>query len=244
MSVPPATTRAEYLGGVFERLRVIVVAGVGLGVLVGGIGGRLAMLLLRVTSDDSVRGVLSDDGFVIGRVTLGGTYALLALGAAVGIIGAAVVGVVEPFLLGPRWFHAVTCALGAGAVVGAMLVHTDGVDFTLLQPTWLAVGLFIAIPALFGGLIGPLRRAVARPGSWTARGKRRWLLPLLATVCFPVTLFVLALVTPLVALAVAARPAGEATAMNARVRVALRAGWLGVATLGLLALVSDVRGLA
>ena len=71
-------------------LRVIIVAGIPVGVLVAGFGSRLVMLVLRVTSPDGVRGVTSDDGFTIGDVTLTGTYNLLLLGATVGIIGAAV----------------------------------------------------------------------------------------------------------------------------------------------------------
>src|ERR1044071_7492543 len=39
------------------------------GALVGGIGGRLAMLLLRLTSPDAVTGMISDDGFEIGVVS-------------------------------------------------------------------------------------------------------------------------------------------------------------------------------
>ncbi|HEY7626101.1 MAG TPA: hypothetical protein VH761_03495, partial [Ilumatobacteraceae bacterium] len=69
-------------------MRVIVVGGVATGAVVVGLGSRLAMLILRLTSPHRVRGVTSDDGFVIGRVTLGGTYNLMQLGAAVGVIGA------------------------------------------------------------------------------------------------------------------------------------------------------------
>jgi hypothetical protein len=67
---------------------VVVMAGIPTGVVVAGVGSRLAMLLLRLTSSSSVGGVSSDDGFEIGRFTLGGTYNLLLLGAAVGVIGA------------------------------------------------------------------------------------------------------------------------------------------------------------
>ena len=70
----------------FEELRVLVVAGVPVGVLVIGVGSRLAMFLLRLTSPDRVNGIRSDDDFLIGRFTLGGTYNLLMLGAAVGIV--------------------------------------------------------------------------------------------------------------------------------------------------------------
>ena len=78
------------------ELRVIIVAGITVGVLVAGFGSRLAMLVLRLTSSRFVRGAVSDDGFVIGRVTLGGTYNLLVLGAVVGVIGAGVYRLVGP----------------------------------------------------------------------------------------------------------------------------------------------------
>ena len=66
--VPPGSAPALAIPWeVAERLRVLAVAGIPLGVLVGGIVGRVAMLVLRLTSPDSVRGVESDDGFTIGR---------------------------------------------------------------------------------------------------------------------------------------------------------------------------------
>ena len=93
-----------------------------------------------------MRGVKSDDGFVIGQVTLAGTYNLLLLGAIVGIIGAAAYLMVAPWLIGPNWFRRLTTGLAAAAVVGSMLVHADGIDFTVLKPTWLAIGVFVALP--------------------------------------------------------------------------------------------------
>jgi hypothetical protein len=40
----------------------------------------------------------------------------------------------------------------AGVGVGALLVHRDGVDFTVLDAP-LAIALFVALPALYGGLL-------------------------------------------------------------------------------------------
>lgn len=176
---------------VTERIRVLIVAGIPTGALIAGAGSRLAMLLLRLTSPDQVNGITSDDGFTIGQVTIGGTYNLLLLGAVVGIIGAGVYRLVAPWLIGPLWLRRVTTGLTAGAIVGSMLIHADGVDFTALKPTWLAIGLFVALPALFGLAIGAAVDAVSRPTSWTARGHRRWLLPAIAVGCFPPTLIVL-----------------------------------------------------
>src|SRR5262245_1896434 len=54
--------------------------------LIGGVGGRLAMLLLRLTSPVAFRGVSTDDGFTIGRVSAE-TLFLLGVTAALGIAG-------------------------------------------------------------------------------------------------------------------------------------------------------------
>jgi hypothetical protein len=74
----------------------IALAGIPIGVLVGGLGSRLAMLLLRATSPSTVIGMTSDDGFEIGRFTFAGTYNLFNLGAVVGVIAAATYLAVRP----------------------------------------------------------------------------------------------------------------------------------------------------
>jgi hypothetical protein len=155
----------ELLARFIEGMRLLIVAGIPAGAILIGVGSRLAMLLLRVTSPKRVHGVLSDDGFTIGQVTLGGTYKLLQLGAAVGIIGAAAYRLVAPRLIGPMWFRRLTTGLASAAVVGSMLIHADGIDFTLLKPTWLAIGLFVALPGLFGTLVGRPTPSTARPSA-------------------------------------------------------------------------------
>ncbi len=126
--------------GVVDELLLLVLAGIPTGALVAGLGSRLAMLILRLTSHPRVNGIQSDDDFTIGRFTLGGTYNLMVIGAAAGIIGAAAYQWVRPWLIGPRWFRYLTVGLASGAVVGSMLVHADGIDFRALTPTWLAIG--------------------------------------------------------------------------------------------------------
>ena len=228
---------------VVERLRVLVVAGIPVGVVVVGIGSRLAMLLLRVTSPEQVRGVESDDGFTIGQITLAGTYNLLMLGAAVGIIGAAAYRTVAPWLIGRTWFRRVTTAAASGAVVGSMLIHADGVDFTVLKPTWLAIGLFIALPAAFGALIGPAVDSVSAPASSTVRGRRRWALPILLVACFPPTLMLLPFAAAMLVASMALRRAFPRV-VPASVRFAMQAIWLSIALVGLVALVGDIQAIA
>ena len=203
------------------------------------------MMLLRLTSPDAVRGVQSDDDFTIGRFTLAGTYNLLVLGAVVGIIGVAAYQWVRPWLLGPWWFRRLTIGLGSAAVVGSLLVHADGIDFTVLEPTWLAIGLFIALPGLFGLTIGPVVDRVERPGSWTARGWKRWAIPIALVALFPPTLIILVVATTVFAVWLLIREFDpvEWLGATAGYSLAARALWLLVATFGLVALVNDVTAI-
>lgn len=225
-----------------QRMWVVVMAGIPTGVMVAGLGSRLAMLILRLTSPASVRGVTSDDGFEIGRVTLGGTYNLLMLGAAVGVIGAVAYCAVRPWLLGPRWFRRVTVASASGAVVGSLLIHEDGIDFHVLEPLWLAIGLFVALPAMFGASIAVAVDRVAamqEPVGW-----RSWVPPLVFVVLFP-------LVLPVVAVAAVVTAAGgllyrgvdRVGVVPRSATIVVRSVWLVIAVLGVVALAADIRAL-
>lgn len=120
------------------------------GLIVGGIGGRLAMLLLRLTSSDIVIGLTSDDGFVMGVVSTKTLNLLLlttALGAANGALYAALRVTIPTRLRLPLWV-----AL-AGTAGGANFVHADGVDFTLVSPALLGIALFVLLPAAAAALV-------------------------------------------------------------------------------------------
>ncbi|MEQ1874424.1 MAG: hypothetical protein ABL953_11905 [Ilumatobacteraceae bacterium] len=227
-------------------MRVLIVAGVTTGVLVAGIVNRLAMLLLRVTSPERVNGLQSDDDFTIGEFTLAGTYNLMVLGAVVGLIGFAVYRLVRPWLIGPHWFRRLTIGVAAGVVGGSMLVHADGIDFTVLKPKWLAIGLFVALPALFAVTMGAMVDSVERPDSWTARGHWRWLLPVVVLAIVPFTIVFLAFA--LVPIGIWAL--GGQADLPAEIRKVrwlpnvVRAAWLSIALLGLAALINDVNALS
>jgi hypothetical protein len=239
------TTARDRRRFILEKMRVLIVGGIPAGVVIVGMGSRVAMFILRITSPSSVRGVESDDGFTIGSVTLGGTYNLLHLGAVVGLIGACAYVLVAPWLIGPVWFRRFTTGVASAVVAGSMLVHADGIDFNLLKPKWLAIGLFVALPGLFGALIGASVDRVARPNSWTTRGPRRWLIPLLAVVFFPGTAFVLPFALAVVTFWSFARDV-QAVQRVRNIRAysfAVRGLWLFIAVLGLLALINDIDAL-
>jgi hypothetical protein len=136
------------------------------GALVGGVGGRLAMLLLRLTSPDSVIGLESDDGFEIGVFT-SSTLNLLAatavMGGIVGVLYAALRTAIPTRLRLPLWVVFWTL-LG-----GAAVVHDDGVDFTVLEPTVLAIALFVALPAIAAATVVLLVERWAGTEPWADR---------------------------------------------------------------------------
>lgn len=234
---PPASIRHE----VAQRVWVVLVAGIPTGVVVAGVGSRVAMLILRLTSPESVLGTTSDDGFEIGRVTFGGTYNLLMMGAAVGVIGAVAYRAVAPWLLGPTWLRRLTVGAASGAVIGSIVIHADGRDFRVLTPLWLAVGLFVALPAVFGVAISMAvdRMVIAGPPT----GSRRWVVPALLVVAFPLVALVVVVATIVVVLGVVLRRVGRRREVPLVTGVVVRGAWLAAAVVGVAALVDDVRAL-
>ncbi len=228
-----------------ELLRITVVAGVSVGILVIGPGSRLAMFVLRHTSPDYVVGMTSDDGFRIGQVTLSGTYQLLALGAVVGVIGALAYVAVAPWLIGPGWFRRLTVGVTAGALVGAMVIVPGGIDFTFLEPTWLAVAFFVGLPVVSGIVLTLAVDLVAAPESWTARGRTAWLLPVILLVLVPPAALALAPVFLVVAGLLPLRRSFLEPLLGARVgRLAVRGAFLVIPVLSFIALGQDLAELA
>ena len=123
------------------------------GLLVGGVGGRVAMFVLRLTSSGALHGVETDDGAIIGEISFA-TIFLLLVASAVGVLGGVLYVVIRDWL--PRRGRAAVAA-GFGAIVGgAELLKPAGLDFTALAPLWLAVALFVAIPAGYGAVTSVL----------------------------------------------------------------------------------------
>ncbi len=140
---------------VLRRLGIGVLAGAISGFVVGGIGGRLFMFVLaELNPEDS--GVRTDDDVPIGQFTLDGTLNLLVITTVIGVIGGLVFLALRGLRFGPPWFRVLSMPIGATLVVGSMLVHSDGVDFTLLQPVELGVAMTLAVPFLYTLLVAAL----------------------------------------------------------------------------------------
>ncbi len=146
MSVEATTWKQDLAAGA-KRLSAAVGAGFLTGAAIGGVGGRLAMFVLRITSDPGLHGLKTDDDFTIG-IFSAATLFLVFVTAAAGTVGGLVYLAVRAWFPGrarPWIFGALT-----GLVGGALVIRPGGIDFTLLEPLGLAVAMFIALPAAYG----------------------------------------------------------------------------------------------
>jgi hypothetical protein len=171
VSIETAALRSDLTAAV-RPVAATAVAGSLTGAVIGGIGGRLAMFVLRLTSDPALRGLNTDDDFTIGTFS-GATLFLVIFTTVLGIIGGLAYLVVRGWLpqRGRPWlFGALT-----GIVGGATVLRPGGIDFTLLEPLGLAVAMFIALPAAYGVAVSVLAErflardsAFARSRAWIA----------------------------------------------------------------------------
>ncbi|HEX4904841.1 MAG TPA: hypothetical protein VFU93_05290 [Acidimicrobiales bacterium] len=168
---------------------VRVVAGacaVGLvvGGVIAGVGGRLAMRLLAVTSDDRLRGRVTDDDEVVGEITAGGTIGFIIFMALSGAALALFYVVLRRWLPAQARWRALAFAGLFWAVQGQDIFESDGFDFRELSPRWLAVLLFTAIMIAVGWLtVLGVDDALAR---WPLPSPRSWasVLPLVPMILF------------------------------------------------------------
>ena len=142
---------------------LVLGAGAVAGAVIGGVGGRLAMLILRRESPLAV-GLTSDAGFEIGRVTLAGSLGLVVL---TGLLGAAFGVVYAVGRLGLPVAARVPAAALVGGTLGAnSFLDPDGIDLLVLDPTWFAVASFIALPALAAAAVAVAVERGARDRPW------------------------------------------------------------------------------
>jgi hypothetical protein len=217
-----------------RRLAACSVAGAVLGLVVGGVGGRLAMLLLARLNPE-VAGTVSDDGFVMGQFGLVDTANLLLVGFGLGVLGAAFYALLRGLMIGPLWFRRASISVGPAVVVGEMLVHTDGVDFTVLQPVELAIALFVLIPGLYALGLTVLAERWLRPGSWFQRAQVSRVAPclLIWAVAFPALPALLALT-----LLWLGKQAAASTSWGSRLLSSPLGPWLARAALAVVFLLS------
>ena len=126
------------------------VAGLIVGVLVGGIGGRLFMRVAALLHPDAF-GMFTQNGNRIGDITADGTLALVVFIGLFAGVGIGVVWVtVQPWIPGAGWVKALLTMPVAVAIGSFGLLEGPNPDFGILRFDPAIVGLIIAFTAIIG----------------------------------------------------------------------------------------------
>lgn len=152
----PASSRAGFEPGAPSPIGMILrdiarsgLAGLIVGILVAGLGGRLVMRLaaLRVAE---ASGSLTENGNVIGQITLGGTLALILIGLLFGGFAGTIHVVVRPWLPGAGLARAVATGVAAIGVGAISLITARNPDFVVLRHDPLIVVMLVGLVGLVG----------------------------------------------------------------------------------------------
>jgi hypothetical protein len=197
------------------------VAGIVVGILVAGLGGRLVMRLATILHEGTV-GFRTENGEVIGEITLGGTLALMTFGGlGMGLVAGTIWVIVSPWLPGSGLARALVTALAAMALGTPALIQRSNLDFAILDRDPLVIALLIGLVGLVGFSIalldGFLDARLPRP-------TRRMTVALAAYLA--ITLMGLVLILPAVVLFMVDGPE-----YRAQVRVAWGLACVGLCTL-------------
>jgi hypothetical protein len=164
---PPADTPARDLRELAWRCLVAIGAGAIVGMVVGGLGGRVVMLVIRHGSNPVVRGVLTDDGFRIGEITAA-TLVLVLVAAVLGGVTGALYLLLRSAL--PRRGRMLLWGAAVGLYAAADVLKPDEFDFTALDPKPFIVASFVLLPVVGATAIAITVERLLGTEPWSSRG--------------------------------------------------------------------------
>lgn len=140
-------------------------AGLAAGILAGGVGSRVFMRIAGAASGTRGGGRITEAGFTVGELTLGGTIALVVfVGIISGIVGAGMYLAMRPWLGWAGKWRGVAFGILLFGLTSATsdLMNPDNVDFSILGNgpllVVLIVGLFVGFGVVADWVFGMLDR--------------------------------------------------------------------------------------
>jgi hypothetical protein len=142
-----------------------------------GIWTRIAMRVAGALTADRNRYFLTENGEVVGRITLGGTLGLALFVAILGTIGGVLYLAIRRWIPGPPLIRAAGFGVLLLAVFGFVLMDETSRDYQLFGPAWLNVGTFSLTYLVYGILTSIIAERLddrmPRPDGSPVRGRGR-----------------------------------------------------------------------
>jgi hypothetical protein len=152
-------------------------AGLTAGILVGGVGSRVFMRIAGAASGTQGGGRITEAGFTVGELTVGGTLALVVfIGIISGVVGAGMYLAMRPWLGWAGKWRGVAFGILLFGLTSATsdLMNPDNVDFLILGNGLLLValiiGLFVGFGVVTDGVFGMLDRRLPGGERWWPTG--------------------------------------------------------------------------
>ncbi len=174
-----SATPLRHILRLVKLLVIAVVIGFLAGAIAGGIGSRIAMRIVTIIGGESIRGMLTENGNVVGEITREGTVFLILLGGVfAGIPGGLL------YVLIRRWIPGT--GLWKGLAYGSFLllafgswppilflesavIEAENVDFSIFVSPLLAIGLFALLFPLYGLVLVPIVERLDRTRGYASK---------------------------------------------------------------------------
>jgi hypothetical protein len=125
-------------------------AGIIVGIVVAGLGGRLVMRVATMLHENTV-GATTEAGEVIGHISLNGTLALMTFGGlGMGLLAGTIWVVVSPWIPGRGLARALMTAGAAIALGTPPLIQRTNIDFVILDHDPVVVAMLVGLVGLVG----------------------------------------------------------------------------------------------
>jgi hypothetical protein len=132
-------------------------AGIAVGIIVGGLGSRLVMRLSAVAAGSVMQGVTTSNGNRVGEITVAGTIGLVIFaGVFAGIFGGLLYASLRSWLAPSGRWRGLVYGLGLLGLAGSLVLDAANSDFIILQPPLLNVAMFAALFVIFGIALVPV----------------------------------------------------------------------------------------
>lgn len=125
------------------------------GLVVAGVGGRLAMRVVALADGREDFGLTTEGGNVVGDVTLGGTLFILLLGVAQGVLGALLYLALRRWLPVRPWLATVVFALFVLGLGLGQVINGNEADFVFVN-TVVSLVAFGCVILVLGLVLPPL----------------------------------------------------------------------------------------